>query len=126
MAKAFGSRQNTTVASRPVLTIYYTQSTAATPLPGSLRLLPVHPNPFNPSASIRFELPSAQRAVLTVHDAAGRLVKTLLNGTMPQGLNETVWHGDDTRGARVASGVYVVKLVTANAVPQTQKMVLLK
>jgi len=53
-------------------------------------------------------------------------VKTLVDAVMPSGPNETVWHGDDTRGARVASGVYVVKLSTANAAPQTQKMVLLK
>ncbi len=125
-AKAFGSRQNATVSSRPVLTVYYTVPTAAGPAPASTRLLPVHPNPFNPTASIRYELASTQRVTLNVYDTAGRLVRTLVDGVMPSGSNETVWHGDDARGQRVASGVYLVKLSTANAAPQTQKMVLLK
>lgn len=125
-AKAFGSRQNTSATDRPVLTVYYTVATAAGDAPALTRLLPVHPNPFNPSASIRYELASAQRVTLTVYDAAGYVVTTLVNGAMPAGANETVWHGDDARGNRVASGVYVVKLSTASAAPQTQKMVLLK
>jgi hypothetical protein len=125
-AKAFGSRQNATPSVRPVLTVYYTIPTAAGGLPLALRLLPVHPNPFNPSASIRYELPATQHVTLTVYDVSGRMVKTLVDGVMPSGPNEIVWHGDDTRGARVASGVYVVKLTSAHAAPQTQKMVLLK
>lgn len=125
-AKAFGSRQNVTTGSRPLLTVYYSIPSAAGALPTALRLLPVHPNPFNPSASIRYELPSTQRVTVTVYDVAGHTVKTLVDAVMPAGANEVVWHGDDTHGARVASGVYVVKLGTANATPQTQKMVLLK
>ena len=125
-AKAFGSRQNATPSVRPALTVYYTVPTAAGAAPALTRLFPVHPNPFNPSASIRYELSGAQRVTLTVYDMAGRVVKTLVNGVMPAGANETMWHGDDARGTRVASGVYVVKLSTAHAAPQTQKMVLLK
>lgn len=125
-AKAFGSRQNSTVASRPALTVYYTIPTAAGGIPSALRLLPVHPNPFNPSATIRYELPAMEHVTLTVYDVSGRVVKTLVDGVMPSGANQVVWHGDDTRGARVASGVYVVKLGSAHAAPQTQKMVLLK
>lgn len=125
-SKAFASRQNATLANRPVLTVYYTTPTAAGGLPPALRLLPVHPNPFNPTASIRYELPATERVTLTVYDVSGRLVKTLVDGVMPAGANESVWQGEDARGARVASGVYVVKLSTANAAPQTQKMVLLK
>jgi hypothetical protein len=45
---------------------------------------------------------------------------------MPAGANETVWHGDDAHGMRVASGVYVLKMVTASGAAQTEKMVLLK
>jgi len=111
---------------RPALTVYYTVPTAAGAAPALTHLFPVHPNPFNPSASIRYELAGAQRVTLTVYDMAGRVVKTLVNGVMPAGANETIWHGDDARGTRVASGVYVVKLSTAHGAPQTQKMVLLK
>lgn len=126
-AKRFESRQSTTPANRPTLTIYYTRtSTAAGPLPGAVRLFPVHPNPFNPSASIRYELATPQHVTVSVYDIAGRLVRILVNGVMPAGTNETVWHGEDARGERVASGVYVVKLTAVNAAPRTEKMVLLK
>jgi len=126
-AKRFESRQSITAANRPSLTIYYTQtSTAAGPLPATVRLFPVHPNPFNPSASIRYELATAQHVTVSVYDIAGRLVRTLVNGIAPAGANETVWHGEDARGERVASGVYLVRLTAANAAPRTEKMVLLK
>jgi flagellar hook assembly protein FlgD len=86
----------------------------------------VHPNPFNPSASIRYELAGSQRVSIIVYDTAGRRVRTLVDGVMPAGANETVWHGDDAHGMRVASGVYVLKMVTASGAAQTEKMVLLK
>ena len=126
-AKKFESRQSPTPANRPLLTIYYTETpTAAGPMPGAIRLFPVHPNPFNPSAGIRYELATTQHVTISVYDAAGRLVRTLVDGVMPAGANETVWHGEDARGERVASGVYVVRLMAANAAPRTEKMVLLK
>jgi hypothetical protein len=125
-AKAFASRQNSTASVRPVLTVYYTIPSGVGASPAATRLYPVHPNPFNPSASIRYELASAQHVTVTVYDTAGRRVKTLVDETMPSGSHEIVWHGDDAHGARVASGVYVVKLVSANAAPMSEKMVLLK
>jgi hypothetical protein len=125
-AKAFGSRQNTTAASRPLLTVYYRIPTAAGPVPTATRLFPVQPNPFNPSASIRYELAASERVTIVVFDSSGRRVKTLVDETLPSGAHEIVWHGEDAHGGRVASGVYVVKLATANAAPQTEKMVLLK
>lgn len=125
-AKAFASRQYGFAPNRPVLTVYYRLPTAAGPAPALTRLFPVHPNPFNPSASIRYELASTQRMSIIVYDTAGRRVKTLVDGVMPAGANETVWHGDDAHGTRVASGVYVLKMVTASGAAQTEKMVLLK
>lgn len=125
-AKAFASRQYGFAGNRPVLTVYYRIPTAAGPAPALTRLLPVLPNPFNPSATIRYQLAGTERVSIKVFDVAGRVVTTLVDGVMPAGAHETFWHGEDARGARVASGVYVVKLVTAGAAPQTQKMVLLK
>jgi hypothetical protein len=125
-AKAFASRQNNTASVRPLLTVYYTIPTGVGSSPAATRLFPVHPNPFNPSASIRYELASVQHVSIVVYDTAGHRVKTLVDDVTPAGAHETVWHGDDARGARVASGVYVVKMITAGSAPQTEKMVLLK
>jgi flagellar hook assembly protein FlgD len=48
-----------------------------------------------------------------VFDAAGRLVRTLLDGrALDAGRHESAWNGDDDRGKRVAPGVYAVSLET--------------
>jgi hypothetical protein len=126
-AKRFDSRQATTAANRPSLTIFYTEvPTAAGPLSPRVQLFPVHPNPFNPAASIRYQLPAAQRVRIAVYDISGRIVRVLVDGVVAAGDNETVWHGDDNHGVRVASGIYVLKLTTTDTAPQTEKMVLLK
>ncbi len=82
------------------------------------------PNPFNPATSIHFSLPeSAATVSLRVYDVAGRLVKTLHLGALPEGDHQVVWRGDDTEGRTVASGVYYCRLEAAGHV-RTRSMVL--
>jgi subtilisin-like proprotein convertase family protein len=76
------------------------------------RLVGNYPNPLNPRTSIQFELVAPGDVVLDVHDARGRLVRTLINSRMPAGAQSVVWDGTDTRGAGVASGIYYARLVT--------------
>jgi hypothetical protein len=94
-------------------------------LPLATRLLPNVPNPFNPATVIRFELATAQRVRLTVYDVAGREVAALLDGVRGPGLHVVPWSGTDSRGVRLASGVYFYRL-SAASFSQTRKMVLLK
>jgi hypothetical protein len=70
------------------------------------------PNPFRPSTLIAFELPSAQTVSLKVFDAQGRLVRTLAEGTRPEGLQRITWDGADGRGALQPSGIYYYRLQT--------------
>jgi len=79
---------------------------------GSLLALSVHPNPFTASTSFSLLLPAPTRATVTVHDASGRLVRTLLDGTLPGGPHSLAWDGRDATGAPVAAGVYFAKLDT--------------
>ena len=126
-AKAFNSRNAISAINRPLLTIYYTEApTGAGPLPSTTQLFPVYPNPFNPAATIRYSVPTAARLHLAVYDIHGGLVRVLVDGAVPAGTHESVWRGEDVRGIRVASGVYLVKLVTEGAPARTEKMVLLK
>jgi M6 family metalloprotease-like protein len=83
------------------------------------------PNPFNPSTTIRFSLPERAEASLAVFDITGRLVRTLAAETLPAGRQTQVWDGRDDRGARVSSGVYLVRLQAGGHVA-TQKILLLK
>jgi len=94
-------------------------------LPGVVTLLGNHPNPFNPSTSIRFSLPTQQNVDLRVYSARGRLVRSLLHGVQPAGLHHAAWGGRDDRGQSVASGVYFYRLETDEG-NFTGKMVLTK
>ena len=76
-------------------------------VPGSFRLLPNYPNPFNPSTTIRYELPGATTVRVRVYDLHGALVRDLFDGKQEAGLQRVVWDGLDEQGVAVASGVYL-------------------
>lgn len=76
------------------------------------RLLPSTPNPFNPRTMIRFELDVAQSVRLGIFDLRGRSLRELVADHRPAGLHEVVWDGRDAAGRSLASGNYVVRLVT--------------
>jgi hypothetical protein len=73
---------------------------------------PVHllrgnvPNPFNPVTEIAFELAADAHARLAVYDAAGHLVKVLVDEWRAAGPHRAVWQGMDAAGRKVAAGVY--------------------
>ena len=92
---------------------------------GAIELYPNHPNPFNPSTSIRFSLDTDADVVLTVYDTSGRRVRTLVNRPMRAGVHTEAWNGTNARGERVASGIYFLRLRAGKQV-RTTTMVLLK
>jgi hypothetical protein len=83
------------------------------------------PNPFNPSTRIAFRVAADGPVHLAVHDAAGRLVRTLVSTSMATGEYTVVWDGNDTIGRRAASGVYFYRL-EVDGYSDTRKMVMLK
>ena len=100
-------------------------ATGVTPSRSIATLEQNHPNPFNPTTIIRFDLTRPADATLTVYDAAGSFVTALTDGHYAAGPHEVRWNGTDTRGVKVASGVYFYRLVSGNTT-LTRKMVLLK
>jgi len=88
----------------------------AEPAPAKFELLPNHPNPFNPLTAIPYRLDAAVRLELTVHDAAGRLVRVLASGVSGPGLHRAQWDGADEDGRTVASGTYYARLKAGDAV----------
>lgn len=75
----------------------------------SLNVAAAQPNPFNPSTRIAFTLGRDAKGSIRIYNVRGELVRRLADGNFGSGLNELVWHGDDDRGTRVASGVYIVR-----------------
>lgn len=84
-----------------------------------------HPNPFNPSTTIRFELARAGSVTISVYDATGAFVATIANARYSAGAHDVRWNGTDAGGTRVASGLYFYRLAS-NGVELTRKMTLLK
>ncbi|MBD3220640.1 Omp28-related outer membrane protein [bacterium] len=86
-------------------------ATAAPSVPGPTLTVRAYPSPFNPQTRIRFELPAAGPVDVRVHDLAGRVVRTLVDGARrPAGTHEVVWRGRDDRGRALSSGVYLVRV----------------
>ncbi len=83
------------------------------------------PNPFNPTTTISYQLKEPRAVRVRVLDAAGRTVRELRRGQALAGDHKVVWDARDTRGARVASGVYFYEL-EAGGVRQTRKMMLIE
>ncbi len=94
-------------------------------VPARLTTEPVRPNPFNPSTSISFSLPAAQRVRVTVHDLEGKLVATLLDEQRAAGPHSAVWDGHDAAGRAAASGTYVFR-IEADGVTATRRAMLVK
>jgi FlgD Ig-like domain len=97
------------------------------PMVFSNRLENAYPNPFNPTTTIKYSIASAGHVSLKIYNAAGQLVRTLVNEEQaPRAEGFAVsWDGTSDEGQSVASGVYFCKL-TSKDFEQTKKMVLLK
>ncbi|TKJ40105.1 hypothetical protein CEE37_10235 [candidate division LCP-89 bacterium B3_LCP] len=83
-------------------------------------LITAHPNPFNPTTALSFELRDAGLVGLTVYDISGRQVAELVNGWRDAGLHEVNFDGSS-----LTSGIYFAKLAHAGNT-STIKMVLMK
>ena len=96
-----------------------------TPLPARYALESNHPNPFNPTTTIAYDLAGAGRSRLVVYDVNGARIRELVNVTQHAGHYTVSWDGRDDRGAAVASGVYFYRLEGSRDTA-AKKMVLLK
>ena len=69
-----------------------------------------HPNPFNSTVEIRYDLPEGRHVRMEVYDIMGELVKVLVDRDESAGYMVELWDGRDDRGEYVPSGVYFVKV----------------
>jgi hypothetical protein len=86
--------------------------TDVAPEPDMHLQLTCHPNPFNPHTQINYVIGRADHVRLEVYDLRGRVVRTLLDGTLASGSGSVGWDGRDESGRDVPSGVYFSRLST--------------
>jgi len=94
-------------------------------VPTVFRLAQNAPNPFNPRTAVAYEVPQASALTIRVYDVTGRLVRTLVDGTVEPGRYSVEWDGTGTDGQSVGSGVYFCVMETPSY-HATHKMMLLK
>jgi len=89
-------------------------------LPTVYRLEPNHPNPFNATTEIKYEIPRAGWVELKVYNLLGREIETPVKGWQPAGSYRVVFDSKDW-----PSGIYFYQLRAGDFV-QTRKMTILK
>ncbi len=86
----------------------------------SFKLFPNYPNPFNPTAQIRYDVYTATHVRINVYDIAGRHVQTLVNEENVPGHYTVTFDASN-----LASGLYLYRM-TAGNFEQTHRMILIK
>lgn len=89
-------------------------------IPGGYFLGNNFPNPFNPSTSIKFGIPSYTFVRLTVYNSLGLEVENLISQNLPLGSYQVNWNAQN-----FTSGMYFYK-IEAGEFTETKKMLLIK
>ena len=106
---------NTTLAKKNFNKVNFTGSE----IPTTYDLAQNFPNPFNPSTTIRYQLPQDGMVTLKIYDILGSEVATLVNEEKIAGMYEVNFNASS-----LASGVYIYKIQTGEFTA-TKKLMLL-
>ncbi len=90
-------------------------------LPRTWSMLPVYPNPFNPTATVTITLPETAELTVAVYNVAGQQVATLHNGSIAAGT-----HALSFDASSLASGLYFVRATVPGQLDHTQKVMLVR
>ena len=84
-----------------------------------------YPNPFNPSTAVRYSLARAAHVRIEVFTVLGQKIATLVDEPKQSGVYRVKWDGISDSGDRIASGVYIYRIV-ANDFVRSKTMTLLR
>jgi hypothetical protein len=105
--------------------VVYSSEVYQSLLPRRFEVKHAYPNPFNPTVSLTYAIPRANRVEIRVFDINGRLIRTLVDAQQKAGWYTVEWDGRNELGKGVSSGMYIVR-VQAGFDSHTQKVLLLK
>lgn len=102
------------------------ETTRGGDVPVSFELGQNYPNPFNPATIIPYRLTRESHVRLSVYDAVGREVKTLIDERVSAGRYTISWDGRNAKGDAVSSGVYFYTMNIEGVNKQSRKMIVLR
>jgi bilirubin oxidase len=97
-----------------------TEQITSSEIPSTTKLETSYPNPFNPSTTIQYSVEVSEDIEISIFNIQGQLVSTLFSGRQSSGTHELIWNAEG-----VASGIYIVQLVTPSS-NSTLKLLLVK
>jgi hypothetical protein len=84
-----------------------------------------HPNPFNPSTEIRYQLPQAVDVRIVIYNVLGQQVKELVNRNQEPGSYTVKWDSENEQGVTMPSGMYFLRMKAGSFIAN-RKLLLLK
>jgi hypothetical protein len=94
-------------------------------IPTTYGISPNYPNPFNPTTTIKYQLPQSSEVELLIYNVLGQKVKTVLDQRVEAGYHSVEWDGRNDMGMQVGSGIYIYRFRADNFL-KVQKMILMK
>ncbi|NIR49004.1 T9SS type A sorting domain-containing protein, partial [candidate division KSB1 bacterium] len=91
-------------------------------IPQKFQLLQNFPNPFNPTTTIKYQLPKTTNVRLEIYNILGQRIKTLVDAQQPADYYTIQWDGRNNHGVQVGSGLYIYRLI-AEAVDGSENFV---
>ena len=95
-------------------------SNISTEVPKEWKLYQNYPNPFNPETKVTFDVLKEEGVKITVYDALGREMETLVDEKLSPGKYNATFNG-----TKYSSGIYFYRL-TSNSFRDIKKMLLIK
>jgi len=84
-----------------------------------------YPNPFNPSTSLRYDLPRQSNVRIEVFNMIGEVVSVILDSRLSAGSYTVRWDGMTSSGIPASSGMYIVRFSMDNSI-ETRKILLIR
>lgn len=94
--------------------------------PSEFRLLPNHPNPFNPGTTLIWTQSRTARIDIRIHDVRGRCIRRLARDSFPPGTHRIPWNGCDDSGRETGAGLYFARVIVDDTPLYTLKLMKFK
>ena len=100
-------------------------STVNEQIPTEFALYENYPNPFNPTTTLRFDLPEVSDVRVVIYNMLGQKIKTFNMNSISAGSHSIRWNATNDMGDPVGAGVYLYQFQAKDFV-KTRKMILPK